>query len=102
MTIPGKDVYNRWSWCIIFLFYFSNILNGFFYYLQKACQGIYPLHDVHIRKVKVMKKPRFDAAKLLELHGEGSGKATTVTTDAATGEIVERPEGYEPPVMETV
>jgi small subunit ribosomal protein S3Ae len=49
-----------------------------------------------------MKKPRFDAAKLLELHGEGSGKATTVTTDAATGEIVERPEGYEPPVMDTV
>jgi len=26
--------------------------------IQKACQGIYPLHDVHIRKVKVLKKPR--------------------------------------------
>merc|ERR1711878_236686 len=48
--------------------------------IQKACQGIYPLHDVHIRKVKVMRRPRFDLAKLMELHGEG-GKATTTTTD---------------------
>merc|ERR1711956_205491 len=65
--------------------------------IQKACQGIYPLHDVHIRKVKVQRRPRFDLAKLMELHGEGSGKATTTTTDPNTGEVVERPEGYEPP-----
>ena len=36
--------------------------------------GIYPLHDVHIRKVKVMKRPRFDLNKLMDMHGEGSGK----------------------------
>merc|ERR1712062_122299 len=60
--------------------------------IEKACQGIYPLHDVHIRKVKVMKRPRFDLNKLMDMHGEGSGKAV-VTTDAATGEVVERPEG---------
>lgn len=69
--------------------------------IQKACQGIYPLHDVHIRKVKVLKRPRFDLSKLMELHGEG-GKATTTTTDPNTGEVVERPEGYEPPVQEAV
>jgi small subunit ribosomal protein S3Ae len=69
--------------------------------IQKACQGIYPLHDVYVRKVKVMKKPRFDLAKLMELHGEG-GKGTTTTTDPTTGEVVERPEGYEPPVQEVV
>jgi small subunit ribosomal protein S3Ae len=69
--------------------------------IGKACQGIYPLYEVHIRKVKVMKKPRFDLNKLMDLHGEGSGKTTT-TTDPATGEVVERPEGYEPPVQETV
>merc|ERR1712020_569355 len=67
--------------------------------IQKACQGIYPLHDVHIRKVKVLKRPRFDLSKLMELHREG-GKATTTTTDPTTGEAVERPEGYEPPVQE--
>jgi len=69
--------------------------------IEKACQGIYPLHDVHIRKVKVMKRPRFDLNKLMDMHGEGSGKAV-VSTDPATGEAVERPEGYEPPVMEAV
>ena len=63
--------------------------------------GIYPLHDVHIRKVKVMKRPRFDLTKLMDMHGEGSSKVQA-STDPTTGEVVERPEGYEPPVMETV
>jgi len=66
--------------------------------IQKSCQGIYPIHDVHIRKVKVLKKPRFDLSKLLDLHGEGAGKTTT----DETGEKVEKPEGYEPPVLESV
>merc|ERR1711877_50822 len=51
--------------------------------IEKACQGVYPLHDVHIRKVKVTKRPRFDLTKLLDMHGEGSGKGT-VSTDPAT------------------
>merc|ERR1712107_847910 len=34
--------------------------------IEKACQGIYPLHDVHIRKVKLMKRPRFDLNKLMD------------------------------------
>lgn len=64
--------------------------------IEKACQGIYPLHDVYIRKVKVLKKPRFDLSKLLELHGDG-GKGSD-----EPGSKVDRPEGYEPPVQETV
>jgi len=28
--------------------------------IEKACQGIYPLHDVLVRKVKILKKPKFD------------------------------------------
>lgn len=91
--------------------------------IEKKCQGIYPLHDVFIRKVwksfyiqktmlyerssfiflsrlqvKVLKKPRFDINKLLELHGDGSG--TTVVDES--GVQIERPEGYEPPVQDTV
>uniref|UniRef100_A0A6M2DLR1 Small ribosomal subunit protein eS1 n=1 Tax=Xenopsylla cheopis TaxID=163159 RepID=A0A6M2DLR1_XENCH len=66
--------------------------------IEKACQGIYPLHDVFIRKVKVLKKPRFDLSKLLELHGDG-GKGTEGVTEGAQ---VDRPEGYEPPVQEAV
>lgn len=48
-----------------------------------------------------MKKPRFDISKLLELHGDGGGKGT-VTVAAAEGTTVERPEGYEPPVQQSV
>ncbi|KAK7590107.1 hypothetical protein V9T40_001720 [Parthenolecanium corni] len=64
--------------------------------IEKKCQGIYPLHDVYIRKVKVLKKPRFDINKLLELHSDAAG--TTVVDES--GVQVERPEGYEPPVQE--
>ena len=40
--------------------------------IEKSCQGIYPLQNVYIRKVKILKAPKFDLGKLLELHGEGS------------------------------
>jgi small subunit ribosomal protein S3Ae len=40
--------------------------------IQKACQGIYPLQHCHVRKVKILKAPKFDLGKLLELHGEQS------------------------------
>ena len=69
--------------------------------LEKLCQRIYPLHDVYIRKVKVLKKPRFDLSKLLELHGDGGSK-TAEAVVSAEGEVVSRPEGYEPPVQATV
>merc|ERR1711860_297790 len=64
--------------------------------IEKACQGIYPLHDVYVRKVKVLKKPKFDVGKLMEMHGEGGTK--TVVTE--TGEKIERVDGFEPPVLE--
>jgi len=38
--------------------------------ITKDCQGIYPLQNVYIRKVKLLKAPKFDANKLMELHGE--------------------------------
>ncbi|XP_051161868.1 40S ribosomal protein S3a [Leptopilina boulardi] len=68
--------------------------------IEKACQGIYPLHDVYIRKVKVLKKPRFELSKLLELHGDGGGSKGGEGGEA--GSKVDRPEGYEPPVQESV
>jgi small subunit ribosomal protein S3Ae len=39
--------------------------------IEKQCQGIFPLKDVLIRKVKILKKPKFDITKLMEIHGEG-------------------------------
>ena len=74
----------------------TQILNPFF------ISGIYPLHDVHIRKVKVMKRPRFDLTKLMDMHGEGGSGKTVTVTNPETGEVVERAEGYEPPTQESV
>nr|XP_002125322.1 40S ribosomal protein S3a [Ciona intestinalis] len=70
--------------------------------IEKACQGIYPLHDVHIRKVKVLKKPKLDLGRLMEMHGEGSAKTGQSKSD--TGSKVERSGGdsYEPPVQDSV
>jgi len=47
--------------------------------IEKACHGIYPMHNVHIRKVKMLKKPKFDITKLLEAHGDSSPAATEDT-----------------------
>ena len=43
--------------------------------VEKACQSIYPLQNVCIRKVKLLKQPKYDAAKLLELHSETGAAA---------------------------
>jgi small subunit ribosomal protein S3Ae len=43
---------------------------------KKACQFIYPLSHVIIKKVKTLKKPKFDVAKLNELYKDAPvGKA---------------------------
>jgi len=38
--------------------------------IEKACQSIYPLQNVFIRKVKTIKAPRFDITRLMEVHGD--------------------------------
>ncbi|XP_044538267.1 40S ribosomal protein S3a isoform X2 [Gracilinanus agilis] len=68
--------------------------------IEKACQSIYPLHDVFVRKVKMLKKPKFELGKLMELHGEGGGSGKPSGDE--TGTKVERADGYEPPVQESV
>jgi hypothetical protein len=40
--------------------------------IEKSSQGIYPLQNVHIRKVKLLKAPKFDLGALLALHGEST------------------------------
>mmetsp|Transcript_21731 Transcript_21731/g.86314 ORF Transcript_21731/g.86314 Transcript_21731/m.86314 type:complete len:271 (+) Transcript_21731:62-874(+) len=57
--------------------------------IEKACAGIFPLQNVFIRKVKVLKKPKFDIVKLMELHQESDSDAK----DASAA--VPRPEGEE-------
>lgn len=51
---------------------------------EKQCQGIFPLRDGQIRKVKILRKPKFDITQLMELH-QDSG-------DGDAGAAIGRPE----------
>jgi small subunit ribosomal protein S3Ae len=54
--------------------------------IEKQGSAIFPLHNVAIRKVKLLKSPKFDVQKLHELHSH-SGSAST---SDETGMKVER------------
>jgi small subunit ribosomal protein S3Ae len=43
--------------------------------IEKVCGRIFPLRDVCIRKCKVLKKPKFDITRLMELHEKSAGDA---------------------------
>ena len=63
--------------------------------IEKSTQGIYPLQNVHIRKVKLLKAPKFDLGALLGLHGE--------STSDDSGKKVERTGDFqEPAPLESV
>jgi len=49
--------------------------------IEKQCYGIYPLTNVFIRKVKVLKTPKFDPYKLMEIHGEIASEDTGAHVD---------------------
>jgi len=58
--------------------------------IEKACRGIYPLQNVYVRKAKILKAPKFDMSKLLELHGGGSDETgTRVVKDFKEPEVLE-------------
>jgi small subunit ribosomal protein S3Ae len=40
--------------------------------ISNHCRPIFPLKDVCIRKVKVLKKPKFDLSRLMEIHEKSS------------------------------
>jgi small subunit ribosomal protein S3Ae len=61
--------------------------------IEKACQGIFPLQNVFICKVKILKSPKFDLQKLLELHGGN---------DDDLGAKVSQKEKFEPAILEEV
>jgi small subunit ribosomal protein S3Ae len=56
--------------------------------IEKATQGIYPLQNVFIRKCKVLKKPKFDLVRLMELH-EGGAEEKGAKVARAEDQLVE-------------
>lgn len=52
--------------------------------IEKATAGIYPLQNTFVRKVKILKAPKFDLSKLMEVHGDYSEEV---------GAKIERPVG---------
>lgn len=49
--------------------------------IEKKCQSIFPLQHVYIRKVKVLKRPKFDLSKLMELHGDAAAEDSGAAAD---------------------
>eukprot|EP00172_Hildenbrandia_rubra_P000169 Plantae.Rhodophyta-Hildenbrandia_rubra.ctg10748.p1 GENE.Plantae.Rhodophyta-Hildenbrandia_rubra.ctg10748~~Plantae.Rhodophyta-Hildenbrandia_rubra.ctg10748.p1 ORF type:complete len:267 (+),score=57.64 Plantae.Rhodophyta-Hildenbrandia_rubra.ctg10748:202-1002(+) len=62
--------------------------------IEKSCNGIYPLRDVYVRKVKILKSPKFDITKLMELHEAGASE--DVGAPVAPMETEEEKEPQEP------
>jgi len=52
--------------------------------IENKCQGIFPLQNTTIRKVKILRKPKFDITQLMELH--------QASDDADQGAAIGRPE----------
>ncbi|RXK40992.1 40S ribosomal protein S3a-1 [Tremella mesenterica] len=57
--------------------------------IEKASRNIFPLHNVYIRKAKIIRVPKMDMSKLLEQHGEAMDSATGATVIKSTGDFVE-------------
>lgn len=57
--------------------------------IEREAEGIYPLQNVLIRKVKMMRSPKVDVNKLLELHGGAEAASISSQVGADTGKAVD-------------
>jgi small subunit ribosomal protein S3Ae len=67
--------------------------------IETETQGIYPLHNVYIHKLKVLNKPAFDRFKLAEVHAEAPedfGQSVVKRTEEEEVQY-QTPEGMEEP-----
>jgi len=55
--------------------------------IAKQCCSIFPVKDCYIRKVKVLKKPKFDVTELMEWHNDDA----VVTSSGDAGTAVDAP-----------
>lgn len=57
--------------------------------VEKACKSIYPLENVLVRKVKVVKAPKFDLTRLMEVQGDIGEDAGQPVRQAEEGKVPE-------------
>ncbi|EEE53089.1 hypothetical protein OsJ_35850 [Oryza sativa Japonica Group] len=56
--------------------------------IEKATSSIFPLQNVFVRKVKILKAPKFDLGKLMEVHGDYKEDVGTKLERPAEDEVV--------------
>jgi len=54
--------------------------------IKNKCKFIYPLANVYVKKVKAIKKPKFDSAKLNELYKEAPQKEAKIASGSGQDE----------------
>eukprot|EP00389_Voromonas_pontica_P008858 GDKH01013482.1.p2 GENE.GDKH01013482.1~~GDKH01013482.1.p2 ORF type:complete len:273 (+),score=50.23 GDKH01013482.1:27-821(+) len=59
----------------------TKTVGGFGQAVAKAASTVFPLQNVLIRKVKVLKKPKLDIVKLMELHNDSVGESRNVVSE---------------------
>ncbi len=70
MPDPAKDEGNHGAWsCDLKELVAKFILEVIGKEIEKATSGIYPLQNTYICKLKILKVPKFDLTKLMEVSG---------------------------------
>lgn len=54
--------------------------------IEKECSQVFPIKECYIRKVKVLKKPKFDVSALMEWHSDEKAVAGDTGTEVAPAE----------------
>ena len=55
--------------------------------ITRECSKIFPLQNVLIKKVKLLKKPKFDLTKLMELYQSNAEKQTKTADPAPENKL---------------
>jgi len=59
--------------------------------IEKAARGIFPIQNVFIRKAKIVKAPKFDLNKLMEMHGEVTDVSLGPRCNVSTYRLARKP-----------
>jgi len=50
--------------------------------IGKECNRIFPLQNIYLKKVKMLKKPRFDFSRLMDMYSDKAGAARVIDQNA--------------------